>query len=102
MRAKKYIPYLMIAGSLVLVACVTTPEQVKGLREILDGMVLKGEITKGQADLVIQALTGQGRGLWSVLTGWLADNVPTILTTLALILGWRGPITARKGKAPTG
>ena len=87
----------------VLAACASaTPEQRDAFRAFLAEMVKRGELTVAQSESLYKAYIGEFGGIWSSLWGWITDNVPAILTTLLVVLGWRGPIKNRKGLPPTG
>ena len=86
-----------VAGFVLLAfACAgLSPEQQQTAIEGIERLVAAGTISREQADAMIQALTGGG---WSRALEIAATIGGAVVTNLAIILGWRGPITARKGE----
>lgn len=88
----------------LLAVCATaacaglSPEQQQTATEGIDQLVAAGTLTREQGDAMIQAILG---GSWSKALEITGTVVVSIVTTLLAVLGWRGPITSRKGTAPT-
>ena len=93
--------YLWLSASLLVfvAACVgLSPEQQQTAIQGIEQLVAAGTISREQADAMIAALSG-GDG-WSKVLEIAAQVGGTVVLTLLTILGWRGPVNARKGSPP--
>lgn len=86
----------------VLVLCAgcawMDPDQAAAVRQVLEEMLARGQITEGQFEALTQLL--QPKPDWLGVLGSIGETVLSVVLALLGVKWWRGGITARKGAPP--